>query len=294
MYDLLVLSMLAGLLGGVLKKYFCNRFTGREDMYHLYNAATALVCAVTIFFLSSGRSISWFTLIVGVIFGIITALQQFFNLKALAIGPLSYTSVIISLSTVIPTLSGYFIWGEPLEAIQIIGIIMMMGSMLLSVDFGKRGKSASLRWLGATLLAFFMTGAIGVMQKWHQSSSHKEELDGFLISAFVVAFLYSLLFYLLQRKQYKKERNVSFAPTIKGTLVLLMLVVGLCTAANNKLNLFLSGVLPSAVFFPLVNGGGLVLSVLASRMLFKERLRPLQWSGIGLGIAAVLFICNPF
>ena len=74
-------------------------------------------------------------------------------------------------------------------------------------------------------------------------------------------------------------------------LFLLMLVSGVCVAANNKLNLYLSGVIDSVIFFPVVNGGGLVLTTLASLIIFKERLRTKQWIGILLGIASVLCIC---
>ena len=51
-----------------------------------------------------------------------------------------------------------------------------------------------------------------------------------------------------------------------------MILAGICSAANNKINLYLSGIMDSAVFFPVVNGGGLVLASLASYIVFKEKL----------------------
>ena len=54
---------------------------------------------------------------------------------------------------------------------------------------------------------------------------------------------------------------------------------------------YLSGVIDSVIFFPVVNGGGLVLTTLASLLIFKERLRGKQWIGILLGIASVLCLC---
>jgi len=50
----------------------------------------------------------------------------------------------------------------------------------------------------------------------------------------------------------------------------------------------------SAVFFPIVNGGGLVLTTFAAVLLFKEKLSKKQWIGVVLGIASVVFLCNPF
>ena len=74
----------------------------------------------------------------------------------------------------------------------------------------------------------------------------------------------------------------------------IMLASGVCVAVNNKLNLYLSGVMDSAVFFPIVNGGGLVLTTLAAVLLFKEKLSTKQWIGVVIGIASVVFLCDPF
>ena len=73
-----------------------------------------------------------------------------------------------------------------------------------------------------------------------------------------------------------------------------MIASGACVAVNNKFNLYLSGVMDSAVFFHIVNGGGLVLTTLAAVLLFKEKLSTKQWIGVVLGIASVVFLCNPF
>ena len=74
----------------------------------------------------------------------------------------------------------------------------------------------------------------------------------------------------------------------------IMIACGACGAVNNKFNLYLSGVMDSAVFFPIVNGGGLVLTTLAAVLLFREKLSKKQWIGVLVGIASVVFLCNPF
>jgi drug/metabolite transporter (DMT)-like permease len=73
----------------------------------------------------------------------------------------------------------------------------------------------------------------------------------------------------------------------------IMVACGICVAANHKLNLGLSGKIPSAVFFPIVNGGNLVLTTLSALIIFRERLTKRQWIGVIFGIASVLFLCMP-
>ena len=46
--------------------------------------------------------------------------------------------------------------------------------------------------------------------------------------------------------------------------------------------------------FPIVNGGGLMLTTLTATLLFKERLSKKQWIGLALGAIAVILLCNPF
>lgn len=66
---------------------------------------------------------------------------------------------------------------------------------------------------------------------------------------------------------------------------------GVGVALNNQINLYLSGVVDSAVFFPIVNGGGLILITAAWVVLFRKRLAVRQWIGLGLGIAATMLLC---
>jgi multidrug transporter EmrE-like cation transporter len=50
-------------------------------------------------------------------------------------------------------------------------------------------------------------------------------------------------------------------------------------------------VVDSAIFFPIVNGGGLIMITILSLVFFKERLTKLQWVGMALGAAATLLLC---
>ena len=60
------------------------------------------------------------------------------------------------------------------------------------------------------------------------------------------------------------------------------------------MNIYLSGVLDSAMFFPTVNGVGLILSTVSALVIFKEKIQPLKWVGIVVGLVSVVLLCNPF
>lgn len=59
----------------------------------------------------------------------------------------------------------------------------------------------------------------------------------------------------------------------------------------NYINLKLSGVLPSQLFFPLVNGSTIILSSVMSVVVFKEHLSKKQAVGLIGGITSLVAIC---
>lgn len=294
----LILSLAAALGGGIAKKYFTNQNPTGLSGGFVFNAVGCLSAAVILLFWGGFGPSSLFTVVLGITFGAVTALQGITNIVALQIGPMSYTSVIISFSTLISALSGLMFFGESLGWAQIVGIVLMLISFLLAANNNGEEKKANLKWLLACLIAFAATGGIGIMQKVHQSSAHLGELNAFLIIAFISSAILCAIFAAFLKKREKIDTCIDeTVQTSKKQLCISLAVMvagGVCIAVNNRFNLYLSGVMDSAVFFPIVNGGGLVLTTLAAVLLFRERLSKKQWVGLLFGIASVVFLCNPF
>ena len=295
---ILAISMSAFLGGGIVRKYFMSKDASDSTTY-LFNAVASVVSAAVLFAWGGIDSLSSFTLLLGIAFGLVTAIQAITNLKALEIGPMSYTQVIISFSTLISAMSGAIFWDESIEWAHWVGIALMLVSFVLAVERKNDEKGVSLRWLVVSLISFLFCGGIGVMQKLHQSSDFKGELNGFLVIAFIISFVFSLILWLVTRKKGASAGEKEPADSGKrkkaiAVFVVLTLLNGAAVAVNHKLNLYLSGVMASAVFFPIVNGGGLVTTTLAAVIIFKERLSAKQWIGIIFGTASVVFLCNPF
>lgn len=293
---ILILSLAAALGGSIAKKYFTDHTPEGLSGGFVFNAVGCLTAAVVLLCWGGFGMSSVFTIVLGVAFGAVTTLQGITNIAALQVGPMSYTSVIISFSTLISALSGVMFFDESLGWTQIVGIVLMLASFLLAAKNDGDEKKANFKWLFLCLIAFVATGGIGIMQKVHQNSVYKDELNAFLIVAFVSSALLCAIFaaWMEQREGRfadKKEKNNKKQ---NWFLLGIMISSGACVATNNKFNLYLSGLMDSAVFFPIVNGGGLVLTTLAAVLLFKEKLSTKQWIGVVLGIASVVFLCNPF
>ena len=294
---LFIISLAAALAGTMVKNHYVKSLSSGIAGYHLYNALTAIVCALTLFALSGGKlSISPFTVILAVIFGLVTVVQQVSNAAALARGPLSYTSVIGSMSTVITAFSGLIFFGESISVTQIIGVVLMLFCLVLSVKKDTDNeKKAAARWLILCFITCFATSAIGILQKLHQSSAYRGELTAFLIIAFACSFVFSAAnIAVIKLKASKNDGAEKLVFHKKKSplpiLVAFFVVAGIGIALNNMINLYLSGTVPSAIFFPIVNGGLIFLTTIAAVIFFREKLRPRQWVGLAIGIAALAVI----
>ena len=67
-------------------------------------------------------------------------------------------------------------------------------------------------------------------------------------------------------------------------------LTGILNALMNLFVMIMANLLPSSVVYPVISVGGLILTVLASLLLFKEKLRPAQWAGMGLGCVSVILL----
>lgn len=288
---LLSVSLVITLTYSVLRNYFSKITVKTAADYYIFNAATSLISAAVLLALSGGfRAPSVFTLLLGTAFGVATALAAIFNLQAFGVGPMSYTTVILTASMIIPAISGRIFWNEEVGVFRYVGVFLMLVSITLSVNKKNGDKKSSFKWLALCLLGFLFNGVIGVMQKIHQSSEHSGELGEFLVIAFVVASAFSCGVYLWYKTVKKVEKSISFSPRF-GT-VWIAAVSGVCIALANQINLYLSGKMDSMIFFPIVNGGGLALATLAAVVLFRERLTAKQWTGIAIGTVSVLLLCG--
>lgn len=293
---LFVATMAANLCSQIAKNSFVKKYPSAVDKY-LFIAAGGAVSVAVILFLGKIESLSLFTLLTACGFGALTLIQSYFMLKALDCGSFAYTGVIISLSTVIPAFSGAIFWHEKLSALQITGIALLAACFVLCAGKDEEKKDGGVKWFIYVLVAFVATGLIGVMQKIHQTSEYADELNGFLTISFLISTLSAAICAVVaavKSKSTVSDENVNADSGKKRSYsavgILLIVLSGVGVALNNVINLYLSGKVDSAMFFPIVNGGGLVLVTISSVILYKEKLSKKQWAGVLIGIAAVIML----
>ncbi len=291
---LLVISIIVSVVSSLSRAFYTKKVSSQNADVDVFNLVLNLTCGVVVLLMSGGNlKGSLYSVLMGIVFGALCVFQLKTNLKALGIGPFSYTTVIVSLSAIIPTLSGRFLFGETIDAFQYVGIVLMVVCILLSNE-KKTGeeKKASTKWLLLCLMSSLFNGFIGVFQKLHQNSEHKDELTVFLLSAFVFASLVSLASLLLVRRSPEVRAEQRFS--IKKWYIIVPIVGGAALGTCHVVNLLLSGMLDSAVMFPVVNLIPFAVSAVAATFLFKERISKRRFVGILIGVLATVFVTGVF
>lgn len=292
---LLAVSLCFSVATNVTKKLYNKAAPSNRQSIWFYNALMSLGCLVFIVIFSidptSAEPLAALTdfslpsVGLGVLFGLLVLVQTYTFMWALDIGPFSYTSVIVSLSTLIAALSGLF-YGESIDIFQIFGMGIMVLCVIFSTDRSNGGNKSSLKWLAVALVSCVTNGGVGAMQKVHQNSPYKSQSTVFLIAAFIFMTIAAAAMWLAERK--KAADGEVFRPTKKQTA--LAFASGAVLSVPHVANLFLAGAMPSAVFFPIINTGSLILTLVAATVIFRERLTKLQWVGIALGLISSLFV----
>nr|MBQ4320493.1 hypothetical protein [Clostridia bacterium] len=283
---LLTISMASIVLQNTLFNYIGkNRLTGKRSVW-IFNSVIYVICFLILLAVSVGKAISVYTVLLGLVFGLVTIVQNHTKLLALSRGPMHITQLITTASLVIPSLSGIFIDHTVPSIPMILLIFVLVFFIYLSLDNSSKDTFGR-GWLLLTLISFTGQAAIGVMQKIHQASSHADESSWFLTAA----FLCSAVFAVIRTLTVREDSGEKSAKKPDAVLIVSALICGICIFIMNTFNLKLSGIMPSHIFFPLVNGGVLFLNILASLLIFRERITLRQGIGIGGGFITLVLIC---
>ncbi len=297
-YLLLTVSVLACSTSGTLFTLQSRRALDTKFRSYLFNAAMFLATFLLFAATAIGEGFSTYSLLFGIVFGVISATGTICQIFALSRGPMHITTLIITSSMIIPALSDVFFVGiDAISIPKVIAIAVLIFFLFCAAGKQRNAVPAKRGWLVLCLASFFCVATVGIMQKIQQSSSHKEETSLFLAASFFASMLFSLLLAGLARKEHMALRAVGGGVPQKatrsyiGVFIAVAVVCGIAVYLNNDLNLKLSGQMPSQIFFPIVNGVPVVLNSLVAMLLFRERLSRRQAIGLIGGTLSLVAIC---
>ena len=283
-YILLFVSILMESGKNIFSNHFSKTKLNTLSDAIMFNIICSIGSLVFCLFMPLGE-ISSYSFLMAVLFSFTTTGLLVFLLLAMKSGPMSYSMLFSYLGMIISTVFGIIYNRQSVSSLQIAGFVLMIVTFWLGTDKSANDKF-SFKWLFYSVMSFISCGFLGVIQLLHQSSPYKDEINVFMVVSFIASIVLSVVIFAFCKKGERKEAY----SLIKSSMTIVGMVSGVFYGAVNIINLGLSGRMPAIIFFPVVNGGVLVLSSLAAIMLFREKPTVKQAVGIISGILAVCLL----
>jgi len=269
----------------LLRKFKNRTFTTPGDSF-FFNGGLSLMWTLIMliwFFASGDRAISTGAMIYGAVFGCILCGFLFLKNESLASGPVSLTSLIGNCAFIIATLFGVFWAHNPINGFQIVGMLLIVVALLLCINPKKSTETLSAKWFVCCFFFFLVGGFVGMFNIVFGKSPVKSEINGMMLTASVVS---CILFFLMGIAVNKAKKQPM--PTIRKGALPYILLSGISGCTYFRLNTALTPIIPSPIFFPVSNGGIVIISTFVGALLFKEKLSKVQFWGIIVGLVAIV------
>ena len=261
-----------------------NKSGGSSFVFNALKAGTALA----MFGLMSAWGFSFSTegLVFGVLYGSSLSLSMYAGYTALTLGPMSLTSMLVSLSVVIPVVWGVAVRGEELNGFKWAAFALLLLALLfMNVDklkkTGAKGNTNYVKWAFFVAVTFLANGACSILQKEYQAANPSGGSDEFMFFAMLVCTLVYLPVCLF------KERGARPGLSPASWLGVF---AGCMTGLSSFFTLILAGSANASVLFPLLSAGTLIGALLCGGIVFRERLKLGHYLAMLFGILTVVFM----
>lgn len=243
-------------------------------------------------FLLGGMSFapSWQTVLLGVVNAGMLILYNTSIIEAGNRGSYSFLMVASMFGGIlVPMAVGLLFMGETLSGLQIVAVVMMLLSLVLmnvrTISFKGASRSYYL-WCIALFFANGLYGAINNLQTQVMDGAQRTEM-------LTILYLCSALAVVVSECARGQGRELArgFRMGKKAGIFLLITCLSATAAAN--LLLFILARMDSSVLYTIDSGAVLVLSILYSLILFKEKPTWEQIAGMVTAVASIVLINIP-
>ena len=212
----------------------------------------------------------------------------FFGLEALKSGAMVLSSMAGSAGLLLPCVFGIFMFDEPMSLMQLFGILLLIFSGWLLIGYSKKLKgSFTPRTMLLLIGSMLSNGFTMVAQKMFSKYLPNVSVSVFSFLAFGLVGVGMCVGLVPQHTKKEKREEIKKLPKAlwfygAGLSTILLIINQLATIAAK--------VIPSAIMFPINDGGATIITALTGAVVFKEKLTARSVAGLALGIASLIVI----
>lgn len=243
---------------------------------------------VLLLFAGGFSGVSLKALAISAIVAVALGSNLFFGLEALKSGAMVLSSMAGSAGLLLPCVFGIFMFDEPMSLMQLFGILLLIFSGWLLIGYSKKLKgSFTPRTMLLLIGSMLSNGFTMVAQKMFSKYLPDVSVSVFSFLAFGLVGVGMCVGLVPQLTKKEKREEIKKLPKAlwfygAGLSTILLIINQLATIAAK--------VIPSAIMFPINDGGATIITALTGAVVFKEKLTARSVAGLALGIASLIVI----
>lgn len=216
------------------------------------------------------------------------AVSLFCSIEALKSGVMVLAAMAGSAGLLLPCIAGIFMFNEPMKPMQFIGIALLIFSGWLLIGYSKEQTgSFTPRTLLLLIGSMLSNGSVMLAQKMFSKYLPDTSVSIFSFLTFCligIGMFIGLVPSLLSQSGRAKLAAVPKPVFLYGTIssIILLAINQLATLAGRNV--------PSAIMFPINDGGATIITAITAAIFFKEKLTVRSVCGLILGIGSLIVI----
>ncbi|MBQ8719400.1 MAG: hypothetical protein IJY66_09065 [Clostridia bacterium] len=307
-YFLVLLSVVCLAINFSINKIYQNRVGSGSRMVVLFNIVASSAMAVLFFFINGWMNgfdtfrLTPFSLLMAAIMALLCGGYSLIGFKIISLGNIAvYTLFLMLGGMMIPYFFGLIYLDEHFSVWRLLGLALMVISIILSgldnsgTPKDEKNKRTTTLFFILCSVVFCLNGMTSITSKVHQLPQYADMAVTpqlfVLLTAVCRVIFFSIVYFFIRLRDSKLPTQARPAPLKFSLPVLsLMLISAAVEGAAFMLQLIGASHLPATVLYPLITGGVIILTALAGRILFKQKLSTRATIGIILCFAST-FLC---
>ena len=302
-YLFLLIANFAGISKVIAMKNSGKICPGEYNSVRINTLRSILCCIVSLvtFYAIGGKAESsgWW---IWLISGISNALMMFLWVTCTQrIGLIYLETFAIIGSTAIPMIIAPLLYeGETVSLLQWVGVLCLLVAVIVlslkpkaqngaSTTKVKENNNGKITVIVYVLLLILSYVGAGVSQKLYPTLVGQEYTAYFNLMTFIVVLIcFSLV--LISGKIFKKKTLLPENSVQSKKLFLYVFIAAVMIYAYQYFSTLAAGMLPSAIFYPLIKGISMLLTVLCDVLIYKQKMTKNTFIGLLFVFTAIIHI----
>ena len=273
-YIFLSLALLAGTTKGYCGKKTGDLVSGKSALLLVNSLRMCFCILLSLLFVILNQEISQLTLnplllLLSFVSGITTAIFVVSWLAAVQKSAYMALDIFLMTGVLIPTFSGSVLFGERIVLIQFLGVILLIIAVIIMCRYNNKVKE---KFSAASYIILIICGVSNgltdLSQKLFVKLLPSSSISVFNFYTYVFATLGLLTAYLFSNKNNVKKNDNSI---LDKRIIKYLIIMSLCLFLNSFFKTLAASHLDSIIMYPLNQGVSLILSVIMSSLLLKEK-----------------------